>query len=83
MSEADKYAANPVAGAPAEDPAAFWNAGPDLGALGQLSVLSDPPLRRLGESPFTRSGFPVLGFLEGLYEQVAAHAHSRLPQKGA
>ena len=64
-----------------EDLTRFWHAGPDARALQGLSVSPDPALHRLGDSPFTRSRFPILGFLETVYEQVATHAQSRLPQK--
>jgi hypothetical protein len=54
------------------DPAAFYAAGPDLPHLAPPSLAELPSaLERLGPSPFPRTGFPFLGFLATLYDQVA------------
>ena len=37
--------------------------------VGNLDTTS--PLERLGPSPFPKTGFPLLGFLETVYEHIA------------
>ena len=60
------------------DPAAFF------AIQGELPKLATPvntasPLRKLGPSPFAKSGFPTLGFFESVYEHVENCAKSRAP----
>lgn len=51
-------------------------ASPDFfaiqGELPRLPVPTDAqsPLKKLGPSPFTRSSFPTLGFLQSVYEHI-------------
>lgn len=39
---------------------------------GNLDAVS--PLQRLGPSPFPKTGFPLLGFLETVYDHIATHS---------
>jgi hypothetical protein len=53
-----------------------------LGVVGELPRLAIPanavsPLRKLGPSPFPKSGFPTLGFLESVYEHIEGRAKAR------
>ena len=68
----------PAAGAePAADPQTFFAV---QGELPKLPVPSNTvsPLRKLGTSPFPKSGFPTLGFLETVYEHIQDRARHRL-----
>jgi hypothetical protein len=57
------------------DPARFWSAGEDLDALEPpAEAESAPALKLAGPLPFARSGFPIMGFLATVYEQIASHA---------
>lgn len=49
---------------------------------GELPKLPTPqvgtsPLQKLGPSPFPKSGFPTLGFLETVYEHIETRAKAR------
>jgi hypothetical protein len=59
------------------DPQAFWSAGPAPALRGTDRTPQELPLRRLGPSPFPRSGFPVLGLLETAYEHVIETTQAR------
>ena len=61
------------------DPQAFFVAGPEAAALADASIPTTSALELLGPSPFPKSGFPLLGFLESVYEHLATHAARRLP----
>jgi len=58
----------------------FWQSGPELE---KVSVRVEPPerplalLERLGPSPFTRGGFPLIGFLATTYDKVGRYALER------
>jgi hypothetical protein len=55
------------------DPKAFYRAGREAGELTPPSMEGLPSaLERLGPSPFPKSGFPFLGFLATLYDQIAS-----------
>ena len=52
----------------------FWSAGGALSSLAELPRLDDTPaLKRLGPLPFPRGGFPLMGFLATVYENVVRH----------
>ena len=56
------------------DPRVFYST--PTGAK-QIPLIPQPEpqhvLEQLGPPPFRKSSFPVIGFLSGLYEHVAAH----------
>ena len=56
------------------DPRAFYSTPV---ATKQVALVAQPEtqhiLEQLGPPNFRKSGFPVIGFLAGLYEHVAAH----------
>ncbi len=55
------------------DPETFYRAGRGAEELSAPSVDGLPSaLEQLGASPFPKSGFPLLGFLATLYDQVAS-----------
>lgn len=55
------------------DPETFYRAGHGAEELSAPSVDGLPSaLEQLGASPFPKSGFPLLGFLATLYDQVAS-----------
>jgi hypothetical protein len=55
----------------------FCAAGPDLGALREIDLTNaQPALQRLGQPPFRKIGFPLMGFLATLYEHVSQHVGS-------
>lgn len=58
------------------DPAAFFALSGELPKL-PTPTNTTSPLRKLGPSPFPRSGFPTLGFLETVYEHIEGQAKSR------
>jgi hypothetical protein len=55
-------------------PVTFWNARLEADQW-QPPRLENatPALKRLGPMPFARPGFPLMGLLATVYEQVAAH----------
>lgn len=56
-----------------DDPDKFYRAGRGAEELAAPSVEGLPSaLEQLGASPFPKSGFPLLGFLATLYDQVAS-----------
>jgi len=59
------------------DPAAFYRTGDEAPALDSLNISETSALEILGPSPFPKSGFPLLGFLESVYEHLATHAAQR------
>jgi len=64
------------------DPAAFYSAAADIDDLHPpADADSTPALRRLGQLPFPRGRFPLLGFLATVYEQAARHAREALASK--
>lgn len=69
-------------GAPADLPAGadrFWAPSTDLDAIEEPpDAESIPALRRLGPLPFSRGGFPLMGFLATVYDHVADHAEDVL-----
>ncbi len=55
-----------------DDPAVFYSAREDLGALTDHALdVVEPALKRLGPPPFVRKGFPFLGLLATIYDHVA------------
>jgi hypothetical protein len=54
----------------------FWDHAPEPAALLDIPIATLPTLLRLATSPFAGAAFPVLGFLEAVYEQVASHSHT-------
>jgi hypothetical protein len=62
------------------DPAEFFAAGADTNALEHIAIGDTSALKQLGPSPFPKSGFPLLGLLESVYEHLATHAEMRLPK---
>ena len=53
----------------------FWRLSPEAKkGLGGLTVARGAALQHLGASPFTKTGFPILGLLETVYEHVVTHA---------
>lgn len=60
----------------------FWQAGPELE---EIETPMDPPevdkplLRRLGQSPFTESRFPLVGLLATCYDLIAEAARPDAP----
>ncbi|TVS06155.1 MAG: hypothetical protein EA423_05870 [Phycisphaerales bacterium] len=60
----------------------FWQVGPDLA---EIDTPMDPPevdkplLRRLGQSPFTESRFPLVGLLATCYDLIAEAARPDAP----
>lgn len=60
------------------DPAeAFWNPSAAVPEPPMLPVDAPSALARLGPSPFPKSGFPFLGFLDTVYEHVATHVPAK------
>ncbi len=56
----------------AADPRAFWSAGVDLDDLGPPpDGESTPALKHLGQLSLPGGGFPVMGLLATVYEQIA------------
>ncbi len=56
------------------DPEAFFRAGPDVELLDAIPPAeSKHVLEQLGPPPFRKTAFPMMGFLAGFYEHVAAH----------
>lgn len=54
---------------------AFWARGLGVEPLNVPAVDEPmPALKRLGPPPFARGGFPMIGFLETVYEHIADHA---------
>lgn len=63
---------NPTADLPSEAEA-FYRAGGEFEALGTPDLSKYPSaLERLGPSPFAKTGFPLVGFLATLYDQIAS-----------
>ena len=63
-----------------DEVARFWSCGPVLDDVEIKIELPDHPpelLSKLGSSPFERGGFPLLGFLDSVYNRVAQHAVDR------
>ena len=56
-----------------EENAAFWLTAAPLEESPTLPPDAPSALARLGPSPFPKSGFPFLGFLDTVYEHVAGH----------
>lgn len=57
----------------------FYKSGDGMNALDELAA-HEPPrpaLEQMGASPFAKSGFPLLGFLATLYEQVVESVNGR------
>ena len=63
------------------DPQTFFAAGPDAAGLSGVTIADTSALETLGPSPFPKSGFPLLGLLESVYEHLADHAGKRLPKE--
>jgi hypothetical protein len=51
----------------------FWGMHAQIDEAPQLPSDAPSALARLGPSPFPKSGFPFLGFLDTVYEHVATH----------
>ena len=67
-------------------PEQFWDAGEGLAGVQARIAPPDKPLElleRLGQSPFERGGFPLVGFLATTYEKVSRFALSRGEHHGA
>jgi hypothetical protein len=62
------------------DPVEFFAAGPDADALSSVNIGETSALKQLGPSPFPKSGFPLLGLLESVYEHLSEHAAMRWPK---
>ncbi len=76
MSDAEIPASLPT------DPQRFYCTTVDFEELTPpILVETTPALERLGPSPFAKTKFPLLGFLETLYEHVAAQAQAALGTK--
>ena len=64
----------------------FWQSGPELE---KVSTRVEPPekplalLEQLGPSPFTRGGFPLIGFLATTYDKVSRYALERETESGS
>ena len=57
------------------DPGEFWSAAISLDDLdAPANADAWPALKRLGPLPSARGGFPIMGFLATVYEQIANHA---------
>jgi hypothetical protein len=54
----------------------FFSIAGDLPRLPTPQAATSP-LRKLGPSPFPKSGFPTLGFLETVYEHIESRAKAR------
>jgi hypothetical protein len=54
-------------------PDSFWDPTTPLPEPPSLPANAPSALARLGPSPFPKSGFPFLGFLDTVYEHVAGH----------
>jgi len=58
-------------------PPEFWSAAVDLDELADPpDVATTPALKNLGPLPLSRGGFPLMGFLATIYEQIAACAEA-------
>jgi len=51
----------------------FWQPADEVPEAPVLPAQTPSALERLGPSPFPKSGFPFLGFLATVYDQVATH----------
>lgn len=58
---------------------AFWQPAADLTDAPPLPPDTQSALERLGPVPFPKSGFPFLGFLATVYDQVATHVDCSTP----
>lgn len=67
-----------------DDPAVFYAAREDLGALTDHALDDvEPALKRLGPPPFVRKGFPFLGLLATIYDHVAQRVENEAePRSG-
>lgn len=84
MTEQTPIDPNPPAASPEVPSAAPPDPQDFFSVRGELPKLPVPtntvsPLRKLGTSPFPKSGFPTLGFLETVYEHIQDRAQRRLP----
>jgi hypothetical protein len=61
------------------DPTTYFCAGPAIKKLDAPRPAPTSALKLLGPSPFPNSKFPLLGFLDSLYEYVATSAAADLP----
>lgn len=62
------------------DAATFFNAGADMHLLAVARPEPVSALKLLGASPFPKSKFPLLGFLETLYDHISSSAKADLPK---
>lgn len=63
----------------------FWDAGPELDLIDtpmEKPEISHVLLRRLGQSPFTESRFPLLGLLATCYEMISERAIETVEEPG-
>lgn len=66
-------------GLPIEGGDQFWSAPAGLTELAIVPVLEvEPALKRLGPLAAARPGFPLMGFLATVYEQISSHAKETL-----
>ncbi len=72
-----KHASHPLD----EDITRFWSVGPEFEAIEFKIEPSQQPLallKKLGPSPFSGGGFPLIGFLATTYDKVSRYAIERL-----
>lgn len=63
---------------PSHNPAdKFWEPADPIPEPPQVPADAPSALARLGPSPFPKSGFPFLGFLDTVYEHVATHVPTK------
>jgi hypothetical protein len=55
----------------------FWEAAQPIPQAPAIPADAPSALARLGPSPFPKSGFPFLGFLDTVYEHVATHVPAK------
>ena len=58
---------------PQDNSESFWEPAEPLGEAPPVPPETPSALARLGPSPFPKSGFPFLGFLDTVYEHIATH----------
>lgn len=64
-----------------ENLSSFWKVGPEFDSV-EIRIEESPQplaiLKRLGPSPFSGGGFPLIGFLATTYDKVSRYAMERL-----
>ena len=71
----------PTSNALDEDLSRYWSVGPEFDSV-EIKIDDNPQplaiLKRLGPSPFSGGGFPLIGFLATTYDKVSRYAIERL-----